>query len=142
MDYPMPICREETRSRVRSASWPDIILLVVLSALVLLAWWVLWMWSRSPHGHLLMHGSTHPSFGHPSFAHPGTAADDLLQFALIFTASWPLMTVAMMLPPPFPLLVLFQRIIRGRHTAALLLALVILGYLAVWTSIGISLQLL
>ena len=133
----MSICREETRPRVRSASWPDIILLVVLSALVLLAWRVLWMWSRSPHGHVLMHGSAHPSF-----AHPAIAADDLLQFALIFTAGWTLMTVAMMLPTTFPLLVLFRRIIRGRHIAPLLLALVILGYLAVWTSVGVSLQLL
>jgi predicted metal-binding membrane protein len=133
----MSTCKTETRFRVRSASWPDIILLVVLSTLVLLAWWVLWMWSRSPHGHVLMHGSAHPGS-----VHPGMAGNDLLQFALIFIGGWTLMTVAMMLPTSFPLLVLFQRMLRGRRAATWLLAAVILGYLAVWASVGVGLQVL
>lgn len=128
----MSICKTETRFRVRSASWPDVILLVVLSTLVLLAWWVLWMWSRSPHGHVLMHGS----------AYPGMAADNLLQFGLIFIGGWTLMTVAMMLPASFPLLVLCRRMLRGRRRAAWLLAVVIFGYLSVWVSVGVGLQVL
>jgi predicted metal-binding membrane protein len=131
----MSTCKTEMRFRVRSASWPDIVLLAVLSALVLLAWWVLWMWGSSPHGHVLMHGSAHPSS-----AHPGMAADNLLQFALAFIGGWTLMTVAMMLPTSFPLLVLFQRMLRGRRAATWLLAVVILGYLAVWASVGVGLQ--
>ena len=133
----MSTCKTETRFKAPSASWPDIILLVVLSALVLLAWWVLWMGSHSPHGHMLMHGSAYPGIGHG-----GMGADNFAQFALIFISGWTLMTIAMMLPTTFPLLVLFQRMIRGRATAPVLLAAVIFGYLAVWALVGVGLQLL
>jgi predicted metal-binding membrane protein len=79
-----------------------------------------------------MHGS----------AHAGMAAADPLQFALLFVGSWTLMTVAMMLPTSFPLLVLFERMVRGRPAAVWLVAVVIFGYLAVWAIVGAGLQLL
>ncbi|MBI3682619.1 MAG: DUF2182 domain-containing protein [Acidobacteria bacterium] len=117
-------------SRVRSASWPDAVLTAVLGALVVLAWWSLWLWGRSPQGHALLHGS----------AHAGMAAADPLRFGLIFITGWTLMTVAMMLPTSVPLLVLFQRMIHGRGTVAWLLAVVIFGYLVVWALVGAGLQ--
>lgn len=46
-------------SRAASASWPDRILAGSIGALVLLAWYALWLWGRSPGGHLLMHGAGH-----------------------------------------------------------------------------------
>jgi predicted metal-binding membrane protein len=52
------------------------------------------------------------------------------------------MTVAMMLPTTLPLLVLFQRMVRGRPTARWLVAIVIFGYLAVWVMVGAGLQVL
>ena len=124
--------KTEMPSRARSASWPDVVLLTVLATLVLLAWWSLWVWGRSPHGHVLMHGS----------AHAGMAAANPVQFALIFIGAWTLMTVAMMLPTSFPLLVLFGRMVRGRRTATWLLAVVIFGYLVVWVMVGAGLQVL
>lgn len=81
---------------------------------------------------MLMHG----------YAGAGVAAAHPLQFALIFAGGWTLMTVAMMLPTSFPLLVLFERMVRGRPAAAWLLAVVIFGYLAVWAIVGVGLQIL
>ena len=98
---------------------------------MLLAWWSLSLWGRSPQGHLLLHGSVHLEM----------AAANPLRFALISIGGWTLMTVAMMLPTSVPLLVLFRRMVRG-HATAWLLALVIFGYLAVWTLAGAGLQLL
>jgi predicted metal-binding membrane protein len=116
-------------SKVRSASWPDAVLTAVLATLVLLAWWSLWQWGHSPQGHLLFHGSAHPDM---VLANP-------LRFAVISIAGWTLMTVAMMLPTSVPLLVLFRRIVGG-HAVAWLLAVVIFGYVAVWTLVGAGLQ--
>jgi predicted metal-binding membrane protein len=79
-----------------------------------------------------MHGS----------AHAGTAAANPLQFALIFVGGWTLMTVAMMLPTSLPLLLFFERMVRGRRSAGWLVAAVIVGYLAVWVIVGAGLQIL
>lgn len=100
--------------------------MAVLAALILLAWWSLWLWTRSPQGHLLLHGSVHPKM----------AEDQPVRFALIFTGGWTLMTIAMMLPTSIPLLALFHRMVSGRTTAAWLLAVVIFGYLGVWALVG------
>ncbi len=116
--------------RAHSASRPDAILIGLLSALVLLAWSALWLWGRLPYGHLLMHGS----------AHFGPAARSPWLFAGLFVVSWTLMTVAMMLPTSFPLILLFHRIVRDRAMAAWLLLVLIVGYLASWVGCGIGLQ--
>lgn len=117
-------------SRVRSASWPDAILLGLLTALVLLAWYALWLWGRSPYGHLLLHAPMHMHM----------AARNPWRLAAVFVIGWTLMTMAMMLPTSFPLILLFRRIVHGRVTAAWLLLLLILGYLASWLACGVFLQ--
>jgi predicted metal-binding membrane protein len=133
----MSTSKVEMRSRARSASWPEIVLAGVLAALVFLAWVFLWLGGRSPQnhvlGHALMHGSAHSA---------AMAAANPLGFASIFVTAWTLMTVAMMLPTTFPLLVLFERIVRGRSTTTWLLAVVIFGYIAVWVIVGAALQVL
>jgi len=126
----MSTYKTEMPSRVHSASWPDAVLTAILAALVLLAWRSLWLWSRSPQGHMLLHGS----------AHAEMAAANPARFTLIFIGGWTLMTIAMMLPTSVPLLVLFQRIIRGRATAAWLLAILLFGYVSVWVLVGVGLQ--
>ncbi|HWT77342.1 MAG TPA: DUF2182 domain-containing protein, partial [Candidatus Methylomirabilis sp.] len=95
-------------SKAPSASRPDALLIGLLAALVLLAWYALWLWGRSPYGHLLLHGS----------AHMGMAAQNPGAFAAIFVSGWSLMTVAMMLPTSFPLILLFHRMVQDRATAA------------------------
>jgi predicted metal-binding membrane protein len=101
-------------SRARSASWPDAVPVAVLAALIALAWWTLWVWGRSPAGH---------------------------PFGVLFVAGWTLMTIAMMLPSSLPLVLVFERIVRGWSTAARLVVLLIAGYLAVWAVVGVGLQL-
>lgn len=117
-------------SRAHSASRPDALLIGLLTGLVLLAWYALSLWGRLPYGHLLLHGAVHPS----------TVARSPWLFALVFIVGWTLMTIAMMLPTSFPLMVLFHRMVRGRSTAPWLLVLVVLGYLASWLLCGFFLQ--
>ncbi len=118
-------------SRAHSAFRPDAILIGLLSGLVLLAWYALWLWGTLPYGHLLLHGA----------AHPGMVAHHPWLVACFFVISWMLMTVAMMLPTSFPLMVLFHRMVRDRPGATGLLLLVALGYLASWLLCGFLLQL-
>ena len=118
-------------SRAHSASRPDVILLGLLTGLVLLAWYALWLWGRLPYGHLLLHGPVHP----------GIVAHRPWLFASVFVIGWTLMTVAMMLPTSFPLMVLFHRMVRDRNHSTWLMALVALGYLASWLLCGLFLQL-
>lgn len=112
------------------ASKPEAILVGLLTALVLLAWWALWLWGRSPYGHLLLHGP----------AHMHAAAPSPWLLAGIFVTGWTVMTVAMMLPTSFPMILLFRRIIGDRATAAWLVTLLIIGYLVSWLLCGILLQ--
>jgi len=117
-------------SRAHSASRPDAILIALLTALVLLAWYALWLWGRSPYGHLLMHGP----------AHFGTATHSPWLFAVLFVVGWTVMTVAMMLPTSFPLILLFYRIVRERANAVWLLSVLVFGYLVSWLACGFLLQ--
>ena len=117
-------------SKARSASRPDAILIGLLTALVLLAWYTLWLWGSSPYGHLLLHGPVHLR----------VAAHSPWLFATVSFTGWTLMTVAMMLPTSFPLVLLFHRIIRDRANAAGLLLLLVLGYVASWLLCGVFLQ--
>jgi predicted metal-binding membrane protein len=118
------------QSKARSASKPDAILIGLLTALVLLAWYALWLWGMSPYGHLLLHGS----------ANVRMVAQSPWLFAAIFVTGWTLMTVAMMLPTSFPLILLFRRIIGDRATAAWLVSMVIIGYIVSWLLCGALLQ--
>lgn len=118
-------------SRVHSVSKPDAILIGLLTGLVLLAWYALWLWGGLPYGHLLLHGA----------AHHGVVAQRPWLFACFFVIAWTLMTVAMMLPTSFPLMMLFHRMVRDRAGATRLLLLVALGYLAIWLVCGFLLQL-
>jgi predicted metal-binding membrane protein len=89
------------------------VLLGLLTGLVLLAWYALWLWGGLPYGHLLLHGPVHP----------GMVAHSPWLFVAIFVTGWTLMTIAMMLPTSFPLIVLFHRIVRDRAAAAWLVLL-------------------
>jgi predicted metal-binding membrane protein len=102
----------------------------LLASLMLLAWYAMWLLGRSPYGHLLLH----------SPAHLWMATQSAWLFAAIFVAGWTLMTVAMMLPTSFPLILMFHRIVRDRSTAAWLVMLLVLGYLVVWLLCGARLQ--
>ena len=113
-------------SKARSASRPDAVLISLLTALVLLARYALWLCGSSSYGHLLLHGP----------AHLLAIAHNPWLFAAVFVTGWTLMTVAMMLPTSFPLILLFHRIIRDRATADWLLLLLVIGYVGSWLLCG------
>ncbi len=85
------------------------------------AWGALWLLDGPSQG-----------FSHQHHHHAGPAT----LAPLLFIGGWVLMTLAMMLPASLPVLFVFSSITRQRSNHALLLALVIIGYLVVWTLFG------
>lgn len=100
-------------------------LMVSLAGVITLAWLALLLWGASPYGRFL----SHESMGE---FHLGS---DLPLMAL-FVAGWTLMTVAMMLPTSLPLVTLFYGMMGQRQDRLRLLALMLLGYLGLWTIFG------
>lgn len=112
--------------------WPrvrdDRLFLSLIGGLIALAWLTLWLWSESPYGRFLSHEE-------------GGAVglgEDYLPLLLVFVAGWTLMTVAMMLPTSLPLVAIFRSLVRRRPNAGSLVALVVVGYLSVWTLFAFS----
>jgi len=107
--------------------WPrvrdDKLLIGTLAGLVGLAWGSLWVWTQSPYGRFL---------GHEENGVQGLG-DSYLAIVLLFVAGWTLMTVAMMLPTSLPLVATFRALVRTRPDSLGLVALLIVGYLSVWT---------
>ncbi len=103
---------------------PFVALLAGLSAL---AWAVLWVWGRSPYGAFL----SHESLEHVDLFGP---------VAVVFVLGWVVMTVAMMLPTSLPLVALFHSMTRTRPNHRALMALLITGYLGVWTVFGVAIH--
>ena len=111
--------------------------LVLFGVLVLLAWFTLWIWEQSPFGRYLNHGQ---------WTEAGLAASicrilpagEILFPALLYIGGWLLMTAAMMLPTTLPLLQIYRGLSADRADRRLLLALVIAGYLVVWSGFGVA----
>lgn len=94
-----------------------------LVAIAVAAWIALWAWGDSPAGGYLHHG--------------GAPGPEPLRTA-IFIAGWLLMIVAMMLPSSVPLVMTFAALVGRRRRPGLLVALLLAGYLAVWTAFGVA----
>ncbi len=102
------------------------ILLGSLGAVVAAGWTALALWGASPWSRYL---------SHQGLEHGADAADTVL-----FVAGWTLMTVAMMLPTTWPLLVTFQALVRRRRRPGLLVLLLAAGYLVSWSTVGLLLH--
>ncbi len=101
-----------------------------LLALVALAWLALFAWGQSPYGRFL---------GHEELEDVGLGlSGEGLALTLVFVAGWTVMTIAMMLPTSLPLFTLFQQLVRRRPDAPRLLALLIAGYLTIWSAFGVA----
>jgi predicted metal-binding membrane protein len=95
---------------------------------VTLAWIALWAWGASPYGRYLDHRNLDKVGGH--------------EYVLaLFVAGWVVMIVAMMLPTSLPLLLLFGGMVRRRSDCQRLLALLVVGYVSVWTMFGLLVHL-
>jgi predicted metal-binding membrane protein len=119
-----------------------------LAALVLglsgLAWLALWAWGNSPSASFLSHvAPAHLASSNPValawICMPGALAGQPggPALLLVFLAGWLLMIVAMMLPTSLPLIAMFQTITRQHPQRRQLIALLIVGYLAVWLASGV-----
>ena len=99
--------------------------LPLMGGLITLTWITLWVWEQSPYGRYLNHQEL--------------ADLDLgsLNQAGLYVVGWCLMLVAMMLPTSLPLVEMFRRLTRGRDDHRQLVALLIVGYLAVWLGFGL-----
>jgi predicted metal-binding membrane protein len=94
-------------------------------ALVALAWVTLALWGQSPYARYLSHHDLEVVRG-----------GGLLM--LVFIAGWLVMLLAMMLPTTLPLVAMFHKLTRSRTDSALLLALLVVGYLSMWVLFGIG----
>jgi predicted metal-binding membrane protein len=112
------------------------IFLPIIGSLIVFAWAALWLWERSPYGRYLDHIQW-TNIGLAGYLCSALPAGRLLLPALLYTGGWLLMSAAMMLPTTLPLLGLFGRLTEQRPDRALLLTLVILGYLLIWGAFGL-----
>ena len=102
------------------------ILLGSLAAVVAAGWTALVLWGASPWSGYL---------SHTTLEHGAGTAETLL-----FVVGWTLMTVAMMLPTTWPLLVTFQALIRRRRRPGQLVLLLAAGYVVTWAIVGLALH--
>src|SRR5438445_12704900 len=101
------------------------VFLVVVTALIGLAWAALALWGHSPHSRFLDH-------------HQLAAIGDGGQLLAVYVGGWSVMTIAMMLPTSLPLINLFYALMGRRTNRVLLVALLIGGYLAIWAAFGLA----
>lgn len=102
---------------------------LVLTALIIVAWAQVSLWSLSPYARYLDHRALEEL--------PFRLSTHYLALLGAFVLGWLLMSVAMMLPTSLPLVRIFQRMVARRADRGRLVALLIIGYLAVWTLVGL-----
>ncbi len=112
-----------TASHLRVRARDRTVLIAILALLAATAWLVLWAWDASPYGRYLHHEA-------PSGL--GTPVD-----LGLFSVGWALMIVAMMLPTSIPLVATFGALVGRRRRPRQLVGLVIVGYVATWTAVGL-----
>ena len=112
------------------------VFLPLLAGVVVLAWFALWAWARSPYGRYLDHGDWTASGPLAALCSVVPAGIYVVPAALSASA-WILMIGAMMLPTTLPLFDAFDRVTVGRPDRWRLLALLGLGYLAAWGGFGL-----
>jgi len=101
-----------------------------LLGLVALAWAGLFVWGSSPYGRFLSHEELEGL--------ELSVTGEALGLTVFFVLGWTLMTVAMMLPTSLPLFNLFQRLVRRRAHPQRLVALLIGGYVVIWSLFGVA----
>lgn len=101
-------------------AWHRTLLIGSVGLISITAWLSLWQFGVTLH----------------SSVHHHAASDATIPLA--FVGGWTVMTVAMMLPTSVPLIATFDTIAGERRDRPLLLALVVVGYLAAWMMVGIA----
>jgi predicted metal-binding membrane protein len=115
--------------------------LPVLGGVIALAWITLILWEQSPYGRYLDHGQW-TQIGLAASLCQYLPAGPVLLPALLYVGGFVLMITAMMLPTTLPLVDTFSRLVDTRHDRGRLIALLVFGYLAIWTLFGVVAHLL
>ncbi len=114
--------------------------LPIVGGLTVLAWAALFLWEQSPYGRYLDHGDW-TAIGIAASICRVIPAGPVVVPLLLYAAGWLLMLSAMMLPTTLPLLEMFRRLTADRRHRTKLVALLIAGYLMVWSAFGIAVHL-
>ena len=122
--------------RLVRASRPQRVFLPILAALSGLAWLVLWVWAASPYGRYLEHGNWTASWPAAILCSTVPGGSTVVP-ALLYAASWILMTAAMMLPTTLPLFDAFDRLTADYPHRGRFLVLLGSGYISVWAAFGL-----
>jgi predicted metal-binding membrane protein len=122
---------------VASTLEPRRAFLPLIGGLIALAWLTLLLWELSPYGRYLNHGRW-TELGLAAELCRALPAGSVVLPAVLYVGGWVLMTAAMMLPTTLPLLGIFSRLVETRPDRAMLLTLVIAGYLGIWTAFGLA----
>jgi predicted metal-binding membrane protein len=111
------------------------------AAVFALAWVILWVWQHSAWGRYLDHGDWTQAGIAQSLCASLPAGNWPLPL-LLYAGGWLLMSAAMMLPTALPLMHRFRAMTRPRTDAMRLMALLVTGYLVVWSGFGVLAHLL
>jgi len=109
----------------------------LMVALTGAAWLALWLWSASPWGRYLDHGSWADAGAIAAICR-AVPQGDVVVPALLYAGGWVLMIAAMMLPTTLPILEMFRRMTAARPDGGRLLGLVIAGYLGAWLAFALA----
>ncbi len=113
----------------RLGLWPtvrdDRLVFGLIALLIVFAWTSLWLWQQSPYARFL---------GHEEIGGTESSSPGYLVLLGLFVGGWTLMIVAMMLPTSLPLVAFFRTMVRRRANRASLVALLVVGYVAVWAA--------
>jgi predicted metal-binding membrane protein len=111
--------------------------LPIIVALVVFAWLTLFLWERSAYGRYLDHGQW-TDIGFAATLCRALPGGSVVLPTLLYLGGWVLMSAAMMLPTTLPLLGMFGRLTERRPDRAMLLMLLMLGYLLIWGAFGLA----
>jgi predicted metal-binding membrane protein len=121
---------------MRSVRAPSL-LMPVMGGLIGLSWAALFLWQLSPYGRYLDHGRW-TEIGFAATICSALPAGNIVLPMLLYAGGWLLMLIAMMLPTTLPLLRRFQLMVSARPDRARLMALLVAGYLLMWTIFGVA----
>jgi predicted metal-binding membrane protein len=111
--------------------------LPLMAALTATAWLTLWLWGQSPYARYLDHGRW-TEVGFTSALCRVLPGGEQALAALLVAGGWVLMLSAMMLPTALPLLDIFRRLTAQRPDRRWLMSLLVIGYVAIWSSFGLT----
>jgi len=109
----------------------------IMVVLVAIAWVTLWLWGQSPYGRYLDHGRW-TEIGMAASICRVLPLGDVALPGLLYAGGWLLMSAAMMLPTSLPLLHRFEQLTAARPDRRVLIALLLAGFLLVWSVFGLA----